>query len=130
MRESWVTMFLRSCTTNADIRLNASNFLTSNKASEKWAAGSLGELANNGLTLEQLSRMSSREMAGKLFDAVEHLTWRAANLQPADLRKLGPASMKLWEKRGQIPGLLLEKGAHFFLRNGQDQNNSSQAERN
>jgi len=102
----------------------------SNKASEKWAAGSAGELSRSGLTLEQLSRMSSREMAGKLFDAVEHLTWRAANLQPADLRKLGPASMKLWEKRGQLPGLLLEKGAHFFMKNGHDSSNGSQAERN
>ena len=102
----------------------------SNKASEKWAAGSAGDLSRSGLTLEQLSRMSSREMAGKLFDAVEHLTWRAANLQPADLRKLGPASMKLWEKRSQLPGLLLEKGAHFFMKNGHDSSNGSQAERN
>jgi hypothetical protein len=101
----------------------------SNRASDKWAAASSGELAGQGLTLEQLSRMSSREMAGKLFDAVESLTWRAANLQPADLRKLGPASMKLWEKRGQLPGLLLEKGAHFFMKNGQE-SNGSQAERN
>jgi hypothetical protein len=90
-----------------------------NKASETWAAGSAGLLADKGgLTLEQLSRMSSREVAGKLFDAVEQLTWRAANLQPDDLRKLGNAPMKLWEKRGELPGLLLEKGAHFFMRNG------------
>jgi hypothetical protein len=101
----------------------------SNRASDKWAAASSGELADQGLTLEQLSRMSSREMAGKLFDAVEHLTWRAANLQPADLRKLGGASIRLWEKRGELPGLLLEKGAHFFMKNGQD-SNGSQAERN
>jgi hypothetical protein len=91
----------------------------SNKASEKWAAGSAGELADKGgITLEQLSRMSSREVAGKLFDAVEHLTWRAANLQPEDLRNLRNAPLKLWEKRGELPGLLLEKGAHFFMRNG------------
>jgi hypothetical protein len=102
----------------------------SNKASEKWAAGSDGLLAEKGLTLEQLSRMSSREVAGKIFDAVEQLTWRAANLQPADLRKLGGASKRLWQKRGELPGLLLEKGAHFFMRNGQDANTSSQAERN
>ena len=63
--------------------------------------------------------MSSREVAGKLFDAVETLTWRAANLQPDDLRKLlGTASMRLWEKRSEIPGLLLEKGANFFMKNG------------
>jgi hypothetical protein len=75
-------------------------------------------LADRGLTLEQLRAMSSREMAGKLFDAVEQLTWRAANLQPEDLRKLGGAPLKLWEKRGELPGLLLEKSAHFFMKNG------------
>ena len=102
-----------------------------NKASEKWAAASSGQLADTGgLTLEQLSRMSSREVAGKIFDAVEQLTWRAANLQPADLRKLGGASKKLWEKRGELTGMLLEKGAHFFMKNGHDQNASNQAERN
>jgi len=93
--------------------------ILANRASEKWSAGSAGLLADKGgITLDQLSRMSSREVAGRLFDAVEQLTWRAANLQPEDLRKLGSAPMKLWEKRGELPGLLLEKGAHFFMRNG------------
>ena len=101
----------------------------SNKASDKWAAGSAGLLADQGgLTLEQLSRMSSREVAGKLFDAVEQLTWRAANLQPEDLRKLGNAPMKLWGKRGNLPGLLLEKGAHFFMRNDTHGANGTQPE--
>jgi hypothetical protein len=101
-----------------------------NKASERWAASSAGNsIERGGFTLDQLSRMSSREMAGKLFDAVEHLTWRAANLQPADLRKLPGASKRLWEKRGELTGLLLEKGANFFMRNGHDHNNNP-AERN
>jgi len=91
-----------------------------NKATEKWAAASEGTNGYHGLTLDQLSRMSSREVAGKLFDAVETLTWRAANLQPEDLRKLGQMPMKLWEKRANIPGMLLEKGANFFIRNGHE----------
>jgi hypothetical protein len=91
-----------------------------NQASEKWAAASAGELAGNGFSLEQLSRMSSREVAGKLFDAVESLTWRAANLQPDDLRKLGKMPMKLWQKRANLPGLLLEKGANLLIRNGHE----------
>jgi 8-amino-7-oxononanoate synthase len=91
-----------------------------NKATDKWAAASEGTNGYHGLTLEQLSRMSSREVAGKLFDAVETLTWRAANLQPEDLRKLGQMPMKLWEKRANIPGMLLEKGANFFIRNGHE----------
>ena len=94
-----------------------------NKASEKWAAASAGQNGTNGFSLDQLSRMSSREVAGKLFDAVETLTWRAANLQPDDIRKLGQVPMKLWEKRADIPGLLLEKGANLFIRNGREDQN-------
>jgi len=107
--------------------LNSGGILTltdstvrNNKASDKWAAAAAGELAANGFSLDQLSRMSSREVAGKLFDAVETLTWRAANLQSEDLRKLGQMPMKLWEKRANIPGLLLEKGANLFIRNGRE----------
>ncbi|HZI15420.1 MAG TPA: aminotransferase class I/II-fold pyridoxal phosphate-dependent enzyme, partial [Myxococcus sp.] len=103
------------------------SFVRNNQASERWAAASAGQFANDGFSLDQLSRMSSREVAGKLFDAVESLTWRAANLQPEDIRKLGQMPMKLWEKRGELPGLLLEKGAHFFMRNG-DAANGTQHE--
>lgn len=94
--------------------------IRNNKASDRWAAASAGELAAQGFSLDQLSRMSSREVAGRLFDAVETLTWRAANLQSEDLRKLGQMPLKLWEKRADIPGLLLEKGANLFIRNGRE----------
>jgi 7-keto-8-aminopelargonate synthetase-like enzyme len=43
-------------------------------------------------------RLPSRALAGKLFDSVERLTWRAANLGGADLRKL-------WERRKSLRGL-------------------------
>ncbi|MFP2896462.1 aminotransferase class I/II-fold pyridoxal phosphate-dependent enzyme [Corallococcus sp. 4LFB] len=103
----------------------------SNKASETWAAGSAGLLADKGFSLDQLSRMSSREMAGKFFDAVEQLTWRAANLQPEDLRRLGGAPKKLWEKRSELGGVLLEKGAQLFMRNGSEgSDGGTPAERN
>lgn len=98
-------------------------YVRSNEASQKWAAASAGLLADTGFSLEQLSRMSSREMAGKLFDAVETLTWRAANLQPADLKRLSEAPLKLWEKRTELPGILLEKGASLFIRNGRAERN-------
>lgn len=93
-------------------------FVISNEASARWKAASAGLLADRGLSLEQISRMSSKEVAGKLFDAIETLTWRAANLQPDDLRRLGSAPMKMWDKRSEIPGLLLEKGANLFMKNG------------
>ncbi len=94
------------------------NQVRANIASERWAAASAGMLAERGLTLEQISKMSGREVATRLFDAVETLTYRAANLQPDDLRRLSSAPMKLWEKRTEIPGLLLEKGANLFMTNG------------
>ena len=48
--------------------------------------------------LSELAGLPSRAMAGKLFDTVERLTWRAANLGTSDLRKL-------WERRKSLRGL-------------------------
>jgi hypothetical protein len=62
--------------------------------------------------------MSGRDVARKVADAVETLTWRAANLQPDDIKRLGAAPLRLWEKRTEIPGLILEKGANLFMKNG------------
>jgi 8-amino-7-oxononanoate synthase len=90
----------------------------SNIASERWAAASAGMLADRGFSLDQISRMSGREVANKLFDAVEVLTYRAANLQPDDLKRISAVPMKVWERRADIPGLLLEKGANLFISNG------------
>ena len=89
------------------------------EASQRWAAASAGMLADRGISLEQISRMSGREVATRLFDAVETLTYRAANLQPEDLRRLSSAPLRMWEKRADLPGLLLEKGANLFMANGQ-----------
>ena len=46
------------------------------------------------------------------------LTWRAANLQPEDLRRLTQTPKRMWKKRAEIPGLILEKGANLFMKNG------------
>ncbi len=89
-----------------------------NQASQRWAAASAGLLADRGLSLEQISRMSSRDVANKVFDAVETLTWRAANLQPEDLKRISAAPLKLWGMRTELPGLLVEKGANLFMKNG------------
>jgi hypothetical protein len=37
---------------------------------------------------------------------------------PADDPRLGSAPLRLWEKRTEIPGLILEKGANLFMKNG------------
>lgn len=93
-------------------------FVISNEATQRWAAASAGLLADRGFTLEQISKMSGKDVAGKLFDAVETITWRAANLQPEDLKRLSTAPLRLWGMRTEIPGLLLEKGANLFMKNG------------
>jgi len=90
----------------------------SGQASERWAAAAAGLLADRGFSLEQIARMSGRELARTLLDAVEALTYRAANLQPDDLRRLTAAPLRLWEQRQQLPGMLLEKGASFLMRDG------------
>ena len=93
-------------------------FVTANQASQRWAAASAGLLADRGLSLESIAKLSGRDVARKLADAVETLTWRAANLQPEDIKRLGSAPLRLWEKRTEIPGLILEKGANLFMKNG------------
>lgn len=96
-------------------------YVIRNEASKRWAAGSAGLLADRGFSLDQISRMSSREVASRVFEAVETITWRAANLQSEDLKRLSTAPLRLWSKRNELrdlPGLLLEKGANLLLKNG------------
>ena len=93
-------------------------FVMSNQATQRWAAASAGLLAERGLSLEAITKLSGRDVARRLSDVVETLTWRAANLQRDDLKRLGSAPLRLWGMRTEIPGLLLEKGAKVFLRNG------------
>jgi len=94
------------------------SFVISSQASQRWANGSDGLLPDRVFSLEQLSKFSSRDMANRLFDAVETLTWRAANLQPEDLKRLTQAPRRIWKNRTEIPGLILEKGANLFIKNG------------
>jgi 8-amino-7-oxononanoate synthase len=92
--------------------------VTGTPASQRWAAASAGVLVDRGFSLERISKMSSREVRDSLFDAVELLTWRAANLREDDLKRISEAPLKLWERRGELGGLLLEKSASLFIKNG------------
>ena len=95
------------------------SFVISNQASARWAAAPEGLNGNgSGFSVEQLMRLSTKDMANKLFDAVESITWRAANLQAADFERITRAPQKLWKSRGLIPGILLEKSAGLLLKNG------------
>ena len=75
-------------------------------------------LTERGFSLNEISKMSSRELASRLFDAVEAVTYRAASLQPEDLKRLSATPLRLWKRRGEIPGILMEKGAQLFFKNG------------
>ena len=99
------------------------SFVISNPASQRWQQVSNGLFADGAFSLEQLAKLSSRDVANKFFDAVETLTWRAANLQPEDFNRLTRMPRDLWKKRGQIPGLLLEKSANLFMKNGKQLEN-------
>jgi hypothetical protein len=44
------------------------------------------------------------------------ITWRAVNAGPEDLEQLKQLPFKLWEKRRQLPTLLLSAGMNFMTR--------------
>ena len=54
--------------------------------------------AESKSVLSNLAQLPSRAMAGNVFDTLERLTWRAANLGTKDLRSL-------WSKRKSLRGL-------------------------
>jgi hypothetical protein len=56
----------------------------------------------------------------RLSDAAEMITWKALNAGPDDLQQLKELPVKLWEKRRQIPTLLLSAGMNFMTRRQQN----------
>jgi 8-amino-7-oxononanoate synthase len=52
----------------------------------------------------------------RLSNAAEMITWKAVNAGPEDLEQLKQLPVKLWEKRRQIPTLLLSAGMNFMTR--------------
>ena len=92
-------------------------YVMSNEASQ--VGSGLGRVARRPRLLARADLAHVRARGGRqLFDAAETITWRAANLQPDDLKRLGTAPLKLWGMRTESPGLLLEKSANFFMKNG------------
>jgi 8-amino-7-oxononanoate synthase len=92
-------------------------FVRANQASQQWAAASSG-LADSKFSIDQLMKLSSRDVANRFFEAVETITWRAANFQATDLWRFTDTPQRLWKNRGQLPGLILEKSASLLLKNG------------
>ncbi len=52
----------------------------------------------------------------RLSNAAEMITWKAVNAGPEDLKQLKELPVRLWEKRRQIPTLLLSAGMNFMSR--------------
>ena len=92
--------------------------MLSNPATARWQPVVSPPMVDKAMSLDQLRQMSSREVADKVFEAMETLTWRAANLQPTDLKRLSETPLRLWEKRQELSELLIEKGAQFLAKNG------------
>jgi hypothetical protein len=51
------------------------------------------------------------------------ITWRAMNAGPEDVEKLKEIPVKLWEKRRQLPTMLLSAGMNFMSRRQQNSGN-------
>jgi len=54
--------------------------------------------------------------AQRLSNAAEMITWKAVNAGPEDLKQLKELPVRLWEKRRQIPTLLLSAGMNLMSR--------------
>jgi hypothetical protein len=52
------------------------------------------------------------------------ITWRAINAGPDDVKQLKELPVKLWEKRRQLPTMLLSAGMNFMTRRQQNGSNS------
>jgi hypothetical protein len=52
----------------------------------------------------------------RLSNAAEMITWKAINAGPEDFAQLRQLPFKLWEKRRQIPTLLLSAGMNAMSR--------------
>lgn len=55
----------------------------------------------------------------RLSNAAEMITWRAVNAGPEDVDKLKQLPVKLWEKRKQIPTLILSAGMNAMAKRQQ-----------
>jgi hypothetical protein len=55
----------------------------------------------------------------RLSDAAEMITWKALNAGPEDWKQLGELPVRLWQKRRQIPSLLISAGMNFVSRRQQ-----------
>jgi 8-amino-7-oxononanoate synthase len=84
------------------------NFLVS---AEK-ASGPQASLWSNGQVRDE------RPLRQRISDVVERVTWQAINTKQEDLVKVTELPGKLWQRRAELPSLLVEKSVGLVMRNG------------
>ncbi|HEU4385348.1 MAG TPA: aminotransferase class I/II-fold pyridoxal phosphate-dependent enzyme [Anaeromyxobacteraceae bacterium] len=90
--------------------------------------GKTSGAAPGGKSLDLLDLLARSEepWARRLSDAAELLTWKAVNAGPEDWNRLRELPWKLWEKRRQLPTMLVSVGMNWMAK--RQQNGKSQAE--
>ena len=81
---------------------------------------SAGGHDGKALDLLDLLARTDEPWSRKLSDAAELLTWRAINAGPEDWKQLKELPWKLWEKRRQLPVMLMSAGMNWMARRQQD----------
>jgi len=57
-----------------------------------------------------------RPLHKRIGDVVERFTWTAINTNPSDVVKVTELPRKLWDRRAQLPQLVMEKGVSLVMR--------------
>jgi hypothetical protein len=77
---------------------------------------------DGGARLEILDVLTQADepWSRRLSNAAEMITWRAINAGPDEVKQLKELPVKLWEKRRQLPTMLLSAGMNFMARRQQN----------
>src|SRR5260370_40468007 len=86
-------------------------FVRANQASQQWAAASSG-LADSKFSIDQLMKLSSRDVANRFFEAVQTINSRADTFHPTDLCTFTDTPPPLEKHPEPPPRLILEETAN------------------
>jgi hypothetical protein len=77
---------------------------------------------DGGARLEILDVLTQADepWSRRLSNAAEMITWKAINAGPEDYLQLKELPFKLWDKRRQLPTMLLSAGMNFMARRQQN----------
>jgi 8-amino-7-oxononanoate synthase len=81
------------------------------------------------LEIADVLLQSDQPLVRRLSDAAEMITWKAINAGPEDWKQLQQLPAKLWQKRRQLPSLLIGAGMNFMARRQENGKGGSAADR-